>query len=456
MSLLLDWQSGGTQARIALVLFGMVLLALVLPRFRRCRPLNRLLPTALLWHLVMWAVTAFWMLPYYAASTGADCYGYHHDGIRIAGLIRTSDWEGIAWGVNSAAMPIITGFLYAPFGGDIYGMLFFSGVLGLCGGLYLCLAYGLWAHQAQFSTYALVILFLPSLVIWTGYFGKDSWIALGLGLTAYGYSLMLKRRVWTGLWHLSVGIAIVTVIRPHIAVTLAASASLAYLWGLMQARRGSILTKFAMALLLITILGSLTWVAFGFLHLTDTSANGMREYAEKRGEGNATGGSVVEIQAAPGVAGALLAFPRGIVRVLFQPFPWEVHNFGTGLAAAENLFILWFALSRLKRLRALLRGIAREPYLLFSSLLAGGLLFMFSFTPNLGLLSRERTQLLPFLFVPLVAADAVRTRTARHLAAGKLRWREREAPSRPLCEVRTCRSEKGMTHVQAAAESRRT
>jgi hypothetical protein len=58
--------------------------------------------------------------------------------------------------------------------------------------------------------------------------------------------------------------------------------------------------------------------------------------------GNAIGGSAVEIQAAPGVAGALLAFPRGVVRVLFQPFPWRIRSFNTGLGAVENLFILRF------------------------------------------------------------------------------------------------------------------
>lgn len=409
--MLLDWQSDGMVARLALVLYGVVLLALVLPRFRRSGALTTLLPGALVWHLVIFAFTGFWMLPYYAASS--DCYWYHHDGMIVAQLIRSGNWGGIPWGLNTAAITIITGFLYAPFGGDVYGVLFFSAVLGLCGGLYLCRAFSLWATPAQLRKYSLIVLFLPSFALWTSTFGKDSWVTLGLGLTAYGYSSMLKLRGSIGLWHLLAGVGIVTVIRPHIAVTLVGSMALAYLWGLTQARRAPIVAKFTMAVMLIAMFALLAAVARGFLGLSDVSADSMQEYLRTRGAGNAVGGSVVEIQAAPGVAGALLAFPRGVVRVLFQPFPWEIQSFNTGLAAVENLFILWFALSHARRLRELLRAMLREPYILFSSLLACALLLMFSLTPNLGLLSRQRAQLLPFLFAPLVAAETARKRVAR-------------------------------------------
>jgi type II secretory pathway component PulF len=44
--------------------------------------------------------------------------------------------------------------------------------------------------------------------------------------------------------------------------------------------------------------------------------------------------------------------------------------------------------------------------LLFCFALAVELLLMFSILPNLGLISRQRVQLLPFLFAVLVAAEA--------------------------------------------------
>jgi hypothetical protein len=413
--LLLDWQSDGIIACLALVLYGVTLLALVLPHFRRNAALARLLSAALLWRLVVWAVTAFWILPYYAAQGAADCYGYHHNGILVAELIRAGDWGNISWHLGTDTMTIITGFLYAPFGGNIYGMLFFSAVLGLCGGLYFCLAFSLWARPAQVRQYALIILFLPSFAMWTGSFGKDSWIALGLGLAAYGYSSILKLGSSTGLGHLLAGVAIMTAVRPHIAVTIAASMAVAYVWGMTKARHISIPGKVLMVVVLVGMFALLASVARGFLGLSDVdvSVESMHENWQGRGAGNAVGGSAVEVRAAPGVAGTLVAFPRAIVRELFQPFPWEVHNVNAGMAAGENLFILWFALSHLGRFRGLFREILREPYILFSSIFAVGLLFMLSLTPNLGLISRQRAQLLPFLFAPLVAAEVVRPRGAR-------------------------------------------
>ena len=411
--MLLDWQSDGMVARLALMLYGVVLVAAVLPGLRRCGALSRLVPAALVWHCVIWAFTAFWLLPYYAAATGADCHEYHRNAIMVAQLIRAGDWGSIPWHLGTDTMPFITGLLYVPFGGDIYGILFFSVALGFCASLYLCRAFSLWATPAQLKTYSFIALFLPSLGMWTGFFGKDSWIALGLGLSAYGYSSMLKSRYSAGVWHLLGGVAIVTFIRPHIALTLAASMALAYVWGLAQSRRVSILAKLGTIVLLISMFVLLASVARGFLGLSDVSANGLQEYARSESAGNAIGGSAVDVQVTPGVAGAILNFPRGVVRVLFQPFPWEIHNFAAGLAAVENLFILGFVLSHADRLRKMFRGMARRPYILFSALLAGALLLMFSFIPNLGLLSRQRVQLLPFLFALLVGAEGAEERGAR-------------------------------------------
>ena len=179
--MLLDWQSDCMVARLALVLYGVVLLALVLSRFRRRSALTTLIPGALVWHLVIFAFTSFWLLPYYAAEAAPDCYGYHYDGLMVAQLIRSGNWGGISWGLSTAAIPIITGFLYAPFGGDVYGVLFFSAVLGLCGGLYLCRAFSLWTTPAQLRRYSLVILFLPSFAMWTGYLARIAGECWGWG-----------------------------------------------------------------------------------------------------------------------------------------------------------------------------------------------------------------------------------------------------------------------------------
>jgi hypothetical protein len=105
--------------------------------------------------------------------------------------------------------------------------------------------------------------------------------------------------------------------------------------------------------------------------------------------------------------------PRGVVRVLLEPFPWDVHNLNSGLASIENLLIAWFLLRYGFRARLIWRAIVRQAYLLFCFALAVQLLLMFSILPNLGLISRQRVQLLPFLFAVLVAAEATVRRAGR-------------------------------------------
>lgn len=428
----LDWPSDGIMARLALIMFGVIILLIVLHRFRRQPVIARMLPAALLWHFAIFAFTVFWMLPYYAVQTGADSYGYHSKGLEIAQEVRAGEWSSIPWGASTEATDILTGFVYVPFGGDVYGMAFFSAVLGLCGCLYFCLAFSIWANPAQTRRYSLIILFLPSFAMWTGMLGKDSWIALGLGLAAYGYSSMLKG-AQKKIWHFVLGLAIITLIRPHISVTFAAAAVMSYVWNLTKRNRNtSILAKTQIVLMLVVMFVGLAWVAQRFLGLDQVSVDSVDSYAEAKGAGNAIGGSAVEVTTSGGVSGTIRGFPAGIVRVLFQPFPWEVHNVNSGLAAIENLFILWFTISHLRLLRKLMRASTRGPYVLFSCILSLGLLLILSLMPNFGLLSRERAQLLPFVFAPLVASEALRKRAEQFQSFGRVpqsRYNPRRLPA---------------------------
>jgi len=109
-------------------------------------------------------------------------------------------------------MPYNWGLLYAPFGANVYYVVFFRR-FGLGGGLYLCRAFNFWASPAQTKTYSLIVLFLPRSDL-TSAFGKDSWIASGLGLTALAI-LRFSDRYSNGIWHLIAGGLNTTVIPPY-------------------------------------------------------------------------------------------------------------------------------------------------------------------------------------------------------------------------------------------------
>jgi len=268
--------------------------------------------------------------------------------------------------------------------------------------------------------------------MWTGIFGKDSWIAFGLGLWAYGYSSTQRATGSKGLLHFIAGIAVTLIVRPHVALVMAASMVAAYLWGITQTIRGSAPMKLLKTVVLIAIVVGIYPVARNFLGLSDEAAGSVDEFMRTNGAANAElGGSVVDVQVAPGILGTIRAFPSGVVRVLLQPFPWEVHNFNAGLAALENLFVGWFLLQQVRHFKELIRQVVRVPYLLFSGFAMLALLMMFSLLPNLGLISRQRTQLLPFLFAVLVQGEALRKRRPQFAGAAQFPYgRGAEARSR--------------------------
>jgi hypothetical protein len=425
---ILDWQSDGVFAMIALVLYGVILAGFVTRGAIRNGSIARLIPGAIAWHLAIFAFLAFWLLPHYSATSHADAIEYYADGIRNAEFIRSGNWHEISISLGTDIIPLVTGLLFAPAGANIYGILFFSSVLGFCGSLYFCRAFSLWATPSQLKSYAAIMLFLPSFVTWTSIFGKDSWVCLGLGLAAYGYSVLLKARTRRGLWSLLIGIGITTAIRPHISLTLVASMALAYLWGLTRSTRGSIVTKAGTILLLGSMVAGLIAVASSFIGVADFSIDTVGEYAIRRSARSAgAGNSSVEVRIAPGIGGVLRAFPRGIIRVLFQPFPWQIDGFNSGLAGAENIFLLFYILFNARRLRTLVRGVWKEPYLLFSFAILMLLLLMLSLISNLGLISRERAQALPFLFALIAGAKAARRRPDEMMFGGTLTFEHRSS-----------------------------
>jgi hypothetical protein len=151
-------------------------------------------------------------------------------------------------------------------------------------------------------------------------------------------------------------------------------------------------------------------LAKDFVGLQEVTGAAMLARNDLLARGNAGGGSAVEYEAAYSVTDLIKGFPAGLVKVLFRPFLWEAHNLNAALAAVENVFLLFFTLRRVGSFKTRIGQLARQPYLMFSMTLAFLLLFVYSGTTNLGLLSRMRAQLLPFVFVVLVGLE---TNTSR-------------------------------------------
>ena len=93
MPLTLNWQSDEAVACVALLLYATVVLTASVASGSNVQGLRRLLPTAVLWHLIVFVFLSLWVYPLYAVQNALDAYGYHHEAIRLAHAIRAGHFD---------------------------------------------------------------------------------------------------------------------------------------------------------------------------------------------------------------------------------------------------------------------------------------------------------------------------------------------------------------------------
>lgn len=67
--------------------------------------------------------------------------------------------------------------------------------------------------------YGKLVLLLPSLLFWPSALGKDAWMVLGIGATAYGAARLFTGRRGSLLW-ITAGAVACGLVRPHITPIL--------------------------------------------------------------------------------------------------------------------------------------------------------------------------------------------------------------------------------------------
>lgn len=327
---------------------------------------------------------------------------YHQAGSDVAAQLTAGspiDLESYPQAVAGVrTYALITGAFYYAFGHSYVLIRAFNSLLG---GLGTLLFYSVvMRHYPSASLVSRCMIFLdPTTVLWTSIHGKDPIIFFLLAVAFWSLSRVLSgARGYLILYAASLG-AMAT-IRVHVALILSIAASLSLIRFRRTVRNRAVQGFLALSFVLFVLM----LLRFATMYIRELSYEFIVAEIGETLTGLSTGGSAISIPRISTVSDLLAYWPRGIVGVLFRPFPWDSGTLSLHLAAAVQALVSGAVVVIM--LRFWKRGLKPDP--LRSFMLYYGILFAALFAlivGNLGTLVREKAQLVPFIWCLLAATD---------------------------------------------------
>jgi hypothetical protein len=357
-----------------------------------------------------------------------DSFRYHS-----AGAVFANVWRGgaipvsTAGGEGTAFTEVATGFLYAIYTPSFIGGFLLFAILAYAGQLLFYAAFRPWSPPERLKTYAMVVFFLPSLVFWPSSIGKDALMVLFLGVATYGASRMLHKYEFSALFFIAPGLLLAAEIRPHVAAILGLSLVLALLFG-KPPRKFEKSPKRAIMILFSVAGAALALAAFAATFNVSVEGTGASQdpgsFLEDVEEQTSRGGSQIGGAAVTSPA----QLPIAIVTVLFRPLLHEGRSAQVLLSALEGTALLVFTVWKFPTMWRNKRMLREKPYLMMCFFYTGGFIIAFSAILNLGILARQRVQMLPMFLALLVALSWDKAKTTDETETARLNRRE---PRRP-------------------------
>lgn len=281
--------------------------------------------------------------------------------------------------------------------------------LGFLGCVMLYRAFAIAMPDADHRRYALLIFLWPTLLFWPSSVGKDSWMLFTLGIGALGAARVLVRRPG-GYTVMVIGLMLGSLVRPHISLMELLAFAFALLVGRRVNTRAGALTPGSVAkvagLIVLVVVGAVLVNRTGDL-LSSNDINGSVESAlNTNSSRTAQGGSAFSASNPRQPVGYAIA----AVTILVRPFPFEAHaidQFGTAL---EGLGLIVLAALSWRRLVTIPGRLRSDPYVTMAIVYILMFIFALGTVGNFGILARERTQVIPFVFVLLCVPASARSR----------------------------------------------
>lgn len=235
----------------------------------------------------------------------------------------------------------------------------------------------------------LAIAFLPGLHWWTSAIGKDGLIFLGIVCFVWGAAEPRRRAL-----SLTMGLGLCVLVRPHMAVMLAAACALGV------ALSGDVPLRWRLTTTCLLLGGLILAIPLvgDFLRLETLDADTVADYVKERQGYNLAGGSSVDISS--------YGFVMQFFTYMFRPLFVDAQGALALVVSLENLFYLggclYYAPALIRTLWAGEGGFFVRFNFFFwltaTSILAAT-------TSNLGIAIRQKTMVLPSLLLVLLVAS---------------------------------------------------
>lgn len=335
-------------------------------------------------------------------DSGGDAVRYYRAGLELAAQWSTGRIPPLtgSGGFGTQVTEAVTGAIFAVFTPDMLGGFMIFSIIAYMGQLLLYAAFRRWAPARALKPYAILILLLPTYSFWPSSIGKDALILLGLGSVAYAAARALEAYELRWLVTLAIGFGIVAVIRAHVAVLLGAALAVTAVVARMRPdlepaaylRRLVVIGAFSVAsVLAFTLFSDLIGIDLSSTENVDDFAADIVRRTTERGT-VASGNPVSGPQ----------DIPAALALVLFRPYILEATELQHLFAAAETtalaLLTLWLLPQALRNWRSW----RSNAYVVFCTVYTVGFAIAFSVVRNLGIIARQRGQVLALFLAALL------------------------------------------------------
>jgi Uncharacterised nucleotidyltransferase len=380
-----------------------------------------------------------WLVLAVVVKLGASYYRYHTAFISYGGVADASGYDQVgrqfarAWLQGGTAPELenlrqlnfvrwFTGVVYYVFGTNMITGFFVFGLLALIGSYLWYRATVDAVTRVDKRLYLVLVLFAPSVAFWPSSIGKESLMQLGIGTVALATARLLSHRLARAAVLGFAGGWLLWVVRPHLLALVTLAAGCAYVGGRVRGSGGAMRSLMARPVGMLAVALVLAFTvsqATRFLGMEDLSLSSIEAELDENTERTSIGGSEYHHG---GNSLNPLRLPEGAVTVLLRPFPWETESSLQLLSSLESALLVGLIVVRLGSLRAALRHARSTPFLLYCWTFVILYAATFASIANFGLLVRQRSLVMPALFVLIsVRADRATPRPAavpaRQLAA---------------------------------------